>query len=247
MYLWGASKLIRETFSSFPKKEEGQKVPKCLTSTYLKNGEQQAQPHWMLFHMGKKKMHLCNLKKLSDYFKYSCKWRKLVKAPLRFWTCVFACSSLASSLSHPEPEETKPPQTETMCDYTEGGRKWSQRGWRERRRVVSKKERERERDGRGTKELENEGRTGKGTGWKKKKKAGRRRVHVFCWKSVLWPRLIANKCLDIVVWAPWISVALAYTRQENSFCAHTPTHIHVKANPYLAPARSLPANLDYQL
>lgn len=73
--------------------------------------------------------------------------------------------------------------------------KWSARGMK-RRRVLRKTEAERERDGRGTKKLEMREGLERGQGEKKKRKGGR--VHVFCWKSVLWLRLIANKCLNIV-------------------------------------------------
>lgn len=158
-----------------------------------------------------------------------------------------ACGFLTASLSHPESEETEPSRTETMCSSREGGMKWSRSGGGGWRGVVRKTETEREREkkkGRGTKKLEGRRDWNRDRNRAKKNEEEGTEGPCVLLMSVLWPSLIANKCLDIVgqehleyLW-PWS------TRLENSLrYARTCQNHNPRSGTNLRP---LLQNLDYR-
>lgn len=78
-------------------------------------------------------------------------------------------------------------------------------------------------------EVEKKGGSRKGTGWKNGSGRKTGRVHVFCWKSGLWPRLIANKCCRVST-LKTSCLGLCDGKKRASVNTHThtpiPTHTH---------------------
>ena len=134
-----------------------------------------------------KKMHFCNPQNCLIYrYVFSNVLANLKKSGHRSHSR-FEHVCLPAALWHPpSPIQCRRKlnllQTETMCNFREGGRKWTKRGWREGRRVVRKtewgreggRERERERE-MGGEQRSWKAREGLEKGQGEKKRRGRRR------------------------------------------------------------------------
>lgn len=87
------------------------------------------------------------------------------------------------------------------------------------------------------------GRKGTGKNWRGRK-AGR--VQVFCWKSGLWPRLIANKCCGV---STLKTLSLSLCDGKKVFLlththTHRGTHVSKLLSLYVSSSQVAPSNLS---